>query len=97
MHAMSSVSRHDDFLTRLQAAGDRHEAAEQDQQKAHAAREAELRRAAADPGRALAEVVVSVRQAAEQLRAAAEETRQVNAEMMRVFKAFINDLDRRLR
>ena len=95
---MSSVSRHDDFLSRLQEVGDRHEAAEEAQHRAQTEREARARRARpTDPHSALAEAIESVRDAAEQLREAAADTQKVTAEMMRTFKAFINDLDKRSR
>src|SRR5687768_14494108 len=97
MPSMSAENRRSDFISRLQKTEDRQDAAEQSQQAADAERVRQGQAPPRDDSQALAEAIGSVRHAAEQLRLAAEESRQVSAEMMRLFKAFIADLDRRLR
>jgi hypothetical protein len=73
------ADRRADFLGRLQATGDRHEAAEQEQQ-------------AAKDDRATGNEMRHLRLVIEELRSAAEDTRRVNAEMRQGFFEFLEDL-----
>jgi len=77
--AGDGADRRADFLGRLQAAGDRHEAAEQERQSAV------NDRATGSEMRHLREVIA-------ELRAAAEDTRRMNAEMRQSFFDFLEDL-----
>jgi hypothetical protein len=75
------AKRRDDFLDRLQQAGDRHEAAEQELQ------DARNERATGAEMRHLRDVI-------DELRAAAEDTRRMNAEIRQEFFELIQDLRR---
>jgi hypothetical protein len=78
------AERRASFLDRLQAAGDRHDAAEEQRQ--------------ADVNdRATGAEMRHLRDVIDELRAAAEDTRRVNAEMRQSFFEFLEDLKRAAR
>ena len=78
------AERRADFLGRLQAAGDRHEAAEQEHQSAV------NDRATGNEMRHLRDVIA-------ELKAAAEDTRRMNTEIRQEFFEFLEDLRRAAR
>jgi len=78
------AERRADFLGRLQAAGDRHEAAEQERQTVL-------------NDRATGNEMRHLRLVIEELRAAAEDTRRMNSEMRQTFFELIEDLRRAAR
>jgi hypothetical protein len=82
------AERRADLLGRLQETGDRHDAAELQQEQ----QRQELQRKAAEESN-LSEVQL-LRRAIEELRAVAAETRQLNAEMRASFQGLIAELRR---